>query len=238
MNILSTSAYYNYNEQFNFKSKNCPVKPFSIQTKNGLLTVEEMKMQDLNKTASFLFDSMKNLITKRIYLKKPSGINQFMYRKYLKNLLIHCFEKEDGNSTILIAKDSKNKIKAITDLQSFDEIDVLAKNGFKDAQTGYIQDCYTATEYRNQGIGKIMLDKILATADGQFSDIFVCSENSSVNFYKKLGFSIIDTSSPIKQKVVNYILNIRCDKDFITPMLKTLTPENNWDLRMMDLIKD
>ena len=238
MNNLSVNNYNRKNNQFSFKSKNCPINPFIIQTKKGHLFIEEMKREDLNKTSSFLFDSMKGLITKRDYLKKPYGKQKMEYKSYLKYLLIHCLEKADGNSTILIAKDSHGKVKALTNLQHFDEIDVLMQNGFKDLNTGYIQDCYVAPKFRNQGIGKIMMDKILKTAEGHFFDIFVCSENPAVDFYKGKGFSSLDASNPIVQKVLSYILEIRGDKNYVTPMLKTLNFKNNWEQRMLVLMKN
>lgn len=237
MEILSKSNYKN--RQFSFKSKNCPIKPFVIETSKGSLFVEEMKEEDFDNVISFLFEAMKNIIKKRPFLKKPYGKQKNEYKQNFKYRLVHCLKKEDGdNSTILIAKNSHGKVEALADLQSFDEIDILTKNGFKDSQTGYIQDCYVSSKFRNQGVGNLMVDKLLKTAEGFFSNIFLCSEIPAINFYKRAGFSEFDTSNPTIKKIVDYILSIRGDKDFVKPMLKTLTAENNWHLRMIDLIRN
>ncbi len=182
---------------------------------------------------------MKSVIKKRPFLKKPYGKQKNEYKQNFKYRLIHCLTKEDGcNSTILTAKNPHGKVEALADLQSFDEIDILTKNGFKDLKTGYIQDCYVFSGLRNQGVGNLMVDKLLKTAEGFFSNIFLCSENTAINFYKRVGFYELDTSNPDIKKVVDYILSIRGDKDFVKPMLKTLTSENNWHLRMINLINN
>lgn len=228
---------FNINKQFSFKSRNCPVAPFTIITTKGNLFVEEIKKRDLDKTLSFYLEVLLESVKSWEHLRNPSEEKRLKHMKYLKSFLTHCLEKEDGNSTILIAKDASNNVKAITDLQYYDEVDFLSGNGFKDLKTGYIQNCYIAPEYRSQGIGQMMLGKTLKTAENHFTDIFLCSEHPAVNFYKKAGFSVLDTTNPLLKKIIDYILPIRGDGNYVTPMSKIIDPEKPWWDRMIKLIK-
>lgn len=220
-----------------FKSINCPVSPFTITTAQGTLSIKEMQRKDLNKTVSFFLKVLPESVKSWEGLKNASTWEKQYYTKHLRSWLTHCIKKEDGNSTVLIAKDEKEKVKALADLQYFDEIDALIHDGFKDLQTGHIQNCYISPEYRGQGLGKILLDKLLGTAEGHFTDIFLCSERPSINFYEKSGFSKMDGTDPVMKKVINYILSVRASQDTVIPMSKALDARSPWWLRMAELIK-
>ncbi len=238
LNQINTKQTNNYSKYTVFKSKNYPLSPFTIKTQTGKkLFAQEMNICDLDNTLDFLLDVLLKSVKSWEHLRNPSQEAREMHLKYLKKFLTNCINKEDGNSTILIAKDQEGKIKAFVDMQYFDEIDILAKDGFKDLKTGYIQNCYTDLEYRNQGVGKIMLNKILTTAQNYFTDVFLCSEIAAQRFYEKNGFSLLDKSNLTIKKVTDYILKIKNEENSVIPMSKSIDPDNPWWERMAKLLK-
>lgn len=232
-NLLSN----NQNRILSFGSKNCPIDPFTVQTTKGPLFVQEMPKRDLEKTASFSFDVALNSFKSWEQWKNCSKGEKVYFTKSIERLLKHNLAKKDGNSTLLIAKDTKGDVKALFDLQSFDSIDFLHSNGFKDSKTAYIENCLVSAEYRSQGIGQKLIGKLLKTADNHFTDIFLCAENPAVNFYKRSGFSTLDTSNPAIKKISDFILSARIDRDDITLMSKSLNQADPWWARMVKLIK-
>lgn len=217
---------------YSFGSKNCPIKPFKINTNNGVLFAKEISKKDLLDSGAFSFEcaleSLPFMQIQRDILSKDTFLIGNLYANFHKQTLA----KKDGNSTILIAKDSNHKIKALFTIESFDEF-ARKENGFSDVRTGYIGECMIAPEFRRQGIGKILLDKILQTSKGYFSDIFLESSNESVGFYNKAGFEVLNTSISAIRKINNYILTNRSDRDYITLMSKSLDPKNPWWQRIV-----
>lgn len=229
----------NYSKLISFKSRNCPIKPFTIETATGkILFAEEMTPEDLSRTAKFHFNTIVEDVQAWKAVKNSSKKQKAYYLKYLENAFACCYCKGDGNSTILIAKDSKGRIKGLTDLQYYDEIDFIKNNGFLDLKTGYIQNCFIAPEYRNQGIGGKLIDKTLETVQDHFTDVLLISENqNSTRFYERKGFTIMDTSNPVIKKLVDFIHKGRGDNDNLIPMSKSFDIEHPWWQRMSKLLK-
>ena len=234
MRINNLLINNNQNRILSFGSKNCPIEPFTIQTTKSPLFVEEMPNKDIWKTLNFEFDCLTTSVAAWEPYKNCSKAHRSYFLSYLGKFLKHCRDKNDGNSTILIAKDLNNDVKALFNLQSLDK-SIIAE--VDDPKTAYINDCFVDAQYRSQGVGQKIIDKNLKTADGRFSDILLTADNKAINFYKRVGFSALDTTNPEIKKVSDYILNLRRDRDCLTLMSKSLNPADPWWARMVKLIK-
>lgn len=231
INISST------NKTLSFGSKNCPVKPFAIQTQFGPLQVEELKTSDLTKAAKYsVGSSVEAYESWRTPYEKLDKKGKKSWITFVKDRYIKILNKTDGNSTILVAKNSKGKIKAIFTMQNFDEFKNNA-GGFADSKTGYIEECMTSSKYRGQGIGKIMINKLIETARGNFTDIVLEGENKALAFYGREGFKPLDLSNPSIKKISDFIMKARDDSYTFTVMNKTLDPSNPWWKRIAASIK-
>lgn len=222
------------NKVLKFGSRNNPIAPFVIQTSKGPLFASEIKQKDIPQTANFELDCLtKSVKAWMTYYEDNPDYKEFII-DYLSKALNRCKRKKDGNSTVLIAKDVNNKVKSLFVVQSLDN-SVLKK--IRDPKTGYIDSCFVSEEYRYQGIGRMLINKLLETCKGVFSDIYLAADNAAVNFYEKTGFAPLDTKSPEIKKVSDYILNLRSDREFITIMSKSLDTGNPWYTRLAKIIK-
>lgn len=225
------------NNQVQFSSRNYPIAPFTIQTSSDPLFVEELSKADYHKAADFSFNCGLEAFPDWAEDWKNSTVKEKIARvKNGEKLYIEIMNKKDGNSTVLVGKDPKNDIKALFSMQNFDEFRWL-KEKFKDVKTGFVEECMIDAKYRGQGIGKVIFDKILKSADGHFTDIFLEADNNAINFYTRAGFSPLDTSNPLIKKISDYILMHRKDRDLITLMSKSLDQSNPWWARIAKHLK-
>lgn len=221
-----------------FGSKNCPIKPFLIQTSKGPLSVMEMQQSDFIKTINFYFDCCVDSINDWKKLKNCSDTHRKYYLGHIGRFLKRSENKPDGNTTILIAKDSANQVKALFDMQSFNESLVSNRKKFSDLKTGYVNDCLVDAEFRSQGVGAKMLNKLLKTADGHFTDVFLVAVNpQAAEFYKRLGFKHLDKSNIFISKLDEVFLSRWVDKRDLSSMVKPIDFQESWWKRLIPLIK-
>lgn len=229
MRILLTSGYQigsNKKQYLTFCSRNHPIEPFIVQTKKGPIFMEELSEIDKYKAAAFSF--RYELETFPIAAKNLKGISDKKGKiQYFEKIHSRILEKEDGNSTILIGKNSKKRVVALVSMHSFDEFARLEEE-FLDLKTGYVEECILDAKYRGEGVGTTILNKILETADNHFTDIFLEANNKAVNFYTRAGFERFNVFLPIRKKIYDYILKNRGDRNLITLMTKTLDYSNPW----------
>lgn len=218
-----------------FGSKNIPVEPFEINTKQGKLYIHELTSDDIVKSGRFSFKcGLESFQDWRESYAKRSPKRK---RKWIKNMIRNhrnILKREDGNSTILVGKDQKGRIKVLFSLLSFDETEDI---GVKDLKTGYVEECMIDSRYRNQGLGKILLSKLLETAHEHFTDIFLAADNKAVNFYSREGFENLDLSIPALKKLSETFLKSREDRDTITLMSRALDSSNPWWKRLATVLK-
>lgn len=233
MNIEKIS---NINLNCSFGSKNCPIMSFEIQTKSGPLHVEELTRGDKFKAGAFSFNTTVNSIPayeeykNMCFFDKLVNISSFIEKNS------DVLRKKDGNSTILVAKDSENKVRALFSMKSFDRI--KDANGRPiDIKIGSIEECLLDAKYRNEGVGSILLNKLLKTADGYFTDILLSANNRAINFYKKAGFSPLDRSNPSIDELNFHISRFGINPKFFTLMSKSLDPSNPWWERAVKFIR-
>lgn len=200
----------------NFGSKNSPIKPFAINTSKGVLSVEELKGFDEINAVNFKTDFYINNF--------PSWAKSFANRESIFNLFKktndRTLKKPDGNTSILIAKDVKNKIVALFSLEQYDD--------FYDARVGYIRDCLIDKEYQSQGIGKILIKRILQTAKGYFTDVYLEAEQGVSGFYSKIGFDRLDHLNNATQKLYEYIRTSSPFYKNAIPMSININPKDPW----------
>ena len=183
-----------------FGSLNSPIKNFRINTPMGRLYVQEIRLKEKSidfayKISKFFNDNFIDGSTDPLWKKylKPEKALQYhgknqRYANYLKNL----FKNDDGNTTILLARDGKNDIKAAILTLSYNETPTL-----KDSKLFNMEALAVDKAYRNQHIGQRLIEKVLESArktvnkktgTPQFSDAIMTGYEKAVPLYKKLGF--------------------------------------------------
>lgn len=200
----------------NFGSKNSPIDSFIINTQKESLFVEELKKVDEANAVNFKTD---------FYIDNfPSWAEAFPNKESIFNLFKktndRALNKPDGNTTILVAKNAKNKIVALFSLEQFDD--------FYDTRVGYIRDCLINKEYKSQGIGKILIERILQTAKGYFTDVYLESEQEVSGFYSKIGFDRLDSLNNATKKLYEYIKASSPFYKNAIPMSININPKDPW----------
>lgn len=226
--------------QINFGSKNCPIEPFIIQTTKGPLFFRELKPEDtkgIHRSAYFDFYCCLNAFSDwATFYKKATKAEKITEINDIADDYLSKLNKPDGNTTILIGETAKKRVKALFTMENFTEFKTDSVN-FTDDKTGHIQECMVDKTYRKEGLGAILLQKIMETAKGQFTDIFLEADNKALSFYKRAGFLSLDTSNPDIKKVSDFILSQRDDRDSITLMSKPLESSNPWCSRLVKCFK-
>lgn len=233
--LVNINRIAHTNNQLTFKSKNCPIEPFVIQTKLGPLKVEELSKKELKKASDFNFHINLEVFPdwqQSYNIANAEQRNYWMQLNEKKHAYI--LNKGGDNSTILVAKDAENNFKAFFSLVKFDE---FKDSKVIDVTTGHLDECLIDAKYRGQGIGKIILDKLLTTADGHFTDVVAESFNKALGFYKRAGFKELDPSNPAIKKISDFILSGRQDRDLITLISKPIDASNPWWKRVAKQIK-
>ncbi len=239
MNIQST----NFNSP-QFTSKLNPIPPSIIKTESGKLTLKEAKPSEIEnpkflaKLSEFFSKNFASNTDDPSWLEfsrmkskdKKNFINAFI--GYLQDI----FKQDDGNMTLLVAKDKRNKIQGACLSYGYDIVDD-AKN-----YTLYVDSIAVNKNFRRVNLGKKMLQKTMDAnkKNSNFTDVFLVGEKRAYGFYKKLGFSKLNTSDYEQNKVASFIAIDRADypkyTDFLTLPLKPEQPR--WYSKVAKLIKD
>lgn len=217
-----------------FGSKNKPVEPFEINTKQGKLFVKEMNAdnyfpkEDASNLVKLFIDNFIDGSTSPRWRKYKNPANKEKYETliqkytgYIKHLLVN----DDGNTTILMAKDSKNNIKAGIISMNYNEI-----RGLEDKKTFYLDALAVDRQYRNNNVATTLINQALETAKNIFSDVVLIGENKAVPLYTKLGFTRPDTTNAKINAVVEKIQKSCADVPRYRKLMhKVLNPqETRW----------
>lgn len=239
MNIQST----NFNTP-QFTSRLNPISPSIIKTASGKLTLKEAKPSEIEnpkflaKLSEFFSKNFASNTDDPSWLEfnrmkskdKKDFINVFI--RYLQNI----FKQDDGNMTLLVAKDKRNKIQGACLSYGYDIVDET-KN-----YTLYVDSIAVNKNFRGVNLGKKMLQKTMDAnkENSNFTDVFLVGEKRAYGFYKKFGFSKLDTGDTEQNKVAKFIAIDRADypeyTDFLTYPLKQEQPR--WYSKVAKLIKD
>lgn len=215
-------------KNLSFSSKNRPIPQFVVKTDYGPLFIKELPKADINKAGVFSFQCATEAFPWLSWCKDLPYEDKVDQVKNLIDSHRDTLAKPDGNSTILIGKDPKGKIQALFSLESFDDL-TRVRYDFEDAKIGYIHECMVASKYRSQGLGKVLLDKLLEAGKGVFSDIFLEANKSErvVKFYKEAGFKPLDASNQKMRETIDFILSTKFNASHMIVMSKALDPVNS-----------
>ena len=218
-----------------FQSRNCPVKPFELRFLDETLTVRELSLRDksaCNKLARFTVAGFIESTPEWEYLKDESYSVVHQQIKYVRDLYDKILSKKNKNNTVLIAEDSKKNIKASFILESFNEIP-----GIKDEKTGYLTQCLIDKNYRGLRLGSVIIEKLLETAQGCFTDIFTEANPNAIGFYKRAGFEELDFSNPLLKRIGEKIRKHRKESETVL-ISKSIDSSNPWYERIGERFRD
>lgn len=189
----------------NFTSLKNPVKCFYVNTPKGKLYVEEVRLSKKNpddamKVSEFFnknfIDGSSDPLWKEYllpYNKKQFEEKNKRYASYLTNI----FEHDDGNTTLLLARDYFNKIRGAVFSQTYNDPESLY-----DKKLCNIEALAVEKDYRHSNLGKSLMEKTMRSAKNAFTDAVLTGYNKAVPFYKKLGFKVLPKDT--KQKKYFY----------------------------------
>lgn len=214
-----------------FHSRNFPVNSFKIVTKKGELLVNELKL-GVNVDSS-LKGEIADFFNGNLYTDNPvmAFFVKLANRSRLKKDIERLISSDKGNSTILVARDCKNKIHAAIMTNEFQCI-----NNIRDTKTCLLDALAVSLDYRKHKVGNLLMEKCMEPMQNAYTDIFVYAKNSAVPFYKKLGFESLETGVKNHDKVVDLFMQSNGGDyaDYVTHMHKGIGSDiNGWCNRIL-----
>jgi ribosomal protein S18 acetylase RimI-like enzyme len=219
------------NSNLSFTSKLSPIKPFTINTKNGRLFVSEATKKDVS-SPNFYKDLSKFFCQN--FASNSNDPSWLVYNdpahKEIHYAILDLFSRSiktklrenDNSLTILIAKDSRNKIQGACLSHGFDEVPASQET------TCYIRDLAVNQKFRGFGVGKILLDKTLQSAQKTFTDVFLTGATLAEGFYKKLGFTHLNPENKHQRWVIKFLAQDRDDfPEYVKFLTKPLQNDKN-----------
>lgn len=204
----------NYNKP-TFGSLNNPIANFVIPTDRGDLFVSELspeKCQDKRVARPLVEFFLKNIAANTddpdfINILEPDSKDWYnrTVAKHMNDFIGKSLY-DDGNMTVLEAKDRYGRLRAAVSSGGLTEFDMVNDN-----KTCYVENIAVDSKFRNQHVGKIMLGKTLNVSKEVFTDVFLVAEKNAEGFYKRIGFKNIKPDSAAKRFVVDELSTTRFD---------------------------
>ncbi len=213
-----------------FTSRLNPIKPSTIKTKWGKLTISEATKSEYSqkgfaeKLSRFFSNNFASNTDDPCWLiyndKSQKNIKSLMIKTFANNIQ-SILKNDDGNMTLLLAKDKYNKIQGACLSYGYNLTDNCQK------YTLYIDSICVNKPFRGFKLGNIMLNKTLnASEKSKFTDVFLTGEKKAAGFYTKNGFSELNPTDKNQKKVINLIAEDRSDyPQYIQLFSKPLKPE-------------
>lgn len=226
--------------KISFKSQNVPIEPFSIKAGQDELFVKELTSFDLvpeaeryNISKFFIdnfIDGSEDPEWKMLSVPENGNLYEKQIVKY-KDFMCELFAGKDKNRTILLSRNPSGDVKAGIIAFSF----VNEIKGLDDPKSFYIESIAVDKAYRNKGVATNLINKILETTTGIFSDALLTGYNKAVPLYKKLGFKTLNTKNQQIALILKEIIKTRDDiPDYTTFMTKILDPKaQRWWKRLL-----
>lgn len=230
------------NNSINFSSKNNPIPNFQIKTDKGVLFVKEITSKDIL-NESKLKEITKFFANNFINNTNDPSLTQYKnpknYNKYLKmldrikNYYKQMYVEDDGNLTVLEARNSLGDICASVVTNTFKDI-----SGLFDSRTCYVDSIAVRKDYRKKHVATKLMDKAIDCSKGIYTDVFLASDNMSVPFQLKNGYRIMDYANEPERVIMDRINKFRGDyPNYITFMDKRLDDSSEpWFLRIYNKI--
>lgn len=228
----------NENYSINFCSKNNPIPKFQINTTKGKLFVseftdkevaDEIKLKEISKffTDNFINNTKDPSLTQ---YKNPQNYNKYItLLDRIKNYYREMFIENDGNLTVLEARNSLGELCGAVVTNTFKDI-----SGIFDNKTCYVDSIAVRKDYRKNHVATILMDKAIGCSKGIYTDVFLASDNMAVPFQLKNGYRIMDYNNEAEKVVIDKINKFRGDyPEYITFMDKRLDETSEpWFLRI------
>lgn len=227
-----------------FTSRLNPISSHIVKTSHGKLILREATNSEL-KNSNFVenvsklfcsnFASNTNDPAWKMYNLGSKKIRSQILENF-KNFLKDIFKNDDGNMTLLFAKDKRNKIQGACLSYGYNLVDGSEK------YTLYVDSIAVNKMFRGGGLGRKMLQKTIDAnkKNSTFTDIFLTGEKTAAEFYKKNGFSSLNPLDKNQNKVIKLIAEDRMDyPNYIQLLSKPLKPEQpRWYDRVAKIIPD
>lgn len=231
MHISINNNFVIHSQKPTFGSRFCPVYNFRLNTPKGELLLREVRLKEKsihlsNKISKFFNDNFIDGSIDPLWKEYALAQKQKVYKEKnvrFANYLRDVFKFDDGHTTLLVAFDKKNRIKAAVMGMTFNDSKV-----FKDARLYSIDALAVDKSFRGFGIGKLLLDKVLWCVEKSHTDVVLTGYEKAIPFYKKNGFVIFNPDNKKKQA---FYEEIKRDRDDIPRYTKVLT-------KPLDLEKD
>ena len=209
-----------------FTSRNNPINDFKIVTNKGTLLVKEFTHKDASdrekvfSLAKFFLDGFISNTEDPAFLRFAKPENKQMYLKFLDRMTEYykaMFKNDDGNLTVLVAKDDKDKLAGAIVSNTLNE------EGVSEKATCYLDSIAVAPHLRNNKVGAILENTILEWAKNIYTDVFLASDNLAIGFQLKNGFRVLNYSNPSERRIIDKINSVREDyPDYVTYMDKKI----------------
>lgn len=188
-----------------FRSKNNPLKPFVINTKQGRLFVQEASVEELKnekflrKIVHFFIKNFASSTKDPYWLK----FNQFENRGEMIDSYIDYLRpkirKDDGNMSLLMAKDRFGRLCGACWSYGYQQIPEAVDT------TCYIEALAVDDKYRGCHLGDRLLTKTMDLNKKTFTDVFLKGEMFATGFYRNMGFEIMSEALPNQKDVVKIL---------------------------------
>lgn len=232
----------NYSSNLNFTSKLNPIKPLKLKTEKGKIQISELSGNDLTDKAvvrevvdmfcrNFIRDTDDPAWFKYQY-KEYKKLFSVLKKQFVEDIF-DLVKKDDGNLSIVVARNSKRKICGGIVTRGFSELPQAKMT------TLYVDNLAVDRKYRGSGLAKTLTDLCLNSANEKYTDAFVVSSNRAIGFYEKLNFKILNALNENENRVINFMKSMRFDVDmYVTPMSKVLNGnEPRWYDRLPEYLK-
>ena len=174
----------NKNIAISFTSKNHPIKAIH-HTSNGDITIREaITAKDKEQLSSFLIDRV--FIEEKDYVES-AGLNKKEKKNATLDYLLKLNDIDDGNYSFLIAEKLTENETRIVGTASLGN-DIWSKYKYYNPNVGLLGNMYILPEYKNMGIGSKMVNLLIDSVKGHYTDVCIFCRDKLVPLYKSLNF--------------------------------------------------
>lgn len=227
MNITSNTQNPNFTSRYN------PIKPSRLKTKWGKLIIEEVNPREtrqkgfLSNIVKFIIKNEESNLPEWQKFKDRSNPQNAAYRHNILGQFVNyyksIFDWDDGNTTLLVARDTNKKIHGLCLSRGFFELSDVTDNAC------FVDLLYVNKHLRGCKLGKKLLKTTINANKNGFDDIFLLSSHHAKGFYKKMGFETLTPNTETKAKALDFIRGYRDDFDHIVPYnMATKTDKPRW----------
>lgn len=227
-NKVSFSSYYNR------------IKPFKVQTSNGVVQFSEInykhrpKISFFKKLTAFFVDNFAKTSSDPEWVRcRPESNDPDMYKNVIAELTkFYQVSSKNKHSTILVGRDSENNIVSAIYAGPLREGPTV-----KDSKVLFIDSIAVDPKYRGSNIGSVILNKVMESSKKGFTDVFLVAFREALPFYKKMGFKPVVPRTSSQEFVVSALAYERPDYpeyvEFVTKPLNR-SESLNWFSRIFN----